>query len=76
MAHSANAVCFGLGPTGDDHLIINRVTGEINRMEDDGVNYLQTLLVVPPDKINMVQQKIEESCGNTAEAQGFPGPGR
>jgi hypothetical protein len=45
-------------------------------MEDDGANYLQTLLIVPPDKINMVQQKIEESCDNTAEAQGFPGPGR
>ena len=76
MVHSANAVCFGLGPTGDDHLIINRVTGEVNRMEDDGINYLQRLLIVPQDQIAMVQQKIKESYGGTSDAQDFPGLGR
>ncbi len=56
--HSAHAVCFGLGPNGEDHLIINRLTGEINRMEDDGVNYLQTLLIVPPDQVEAVQHHL------------------
>jgi hypothetical protein len=34
-------VCFGLGD-GNDHLIINKVSGEVNRMRDDGINYLRT----------------------------------
>ena len=75
MVNAKNAVCFGLGPTGEDHLIVNRVTGEVNRMEDDGINYLQRLLIVPPDQINAVQEKLAEMAGIT-EAQDFPGPGR
>lgn len=59
-----------------DHFIINRITGEVNRMEDDGVNYLQRLLVVPQDQIAMVQQKIEESYSDPSNDQDFPGPGR
>ena len=92
MVESANAVCFGLGPEGQDHLIINRITGEVNRMEDDGINYLQRLLIIPPDQIASVQQKLaewheegfntyhQEYEGNDAQetwnAQDFPGPGR
>ncbi len=76
MVKSKNAVCFGLGPEGEDHIIVNRVTGEINRMEDDGINYLQRLLIVPQDQISMVMQKIDESQSGEPEAQDFPGPGR
>ena len=76
LVASRNAVCFGLGPTDSDHLIINKVTGEVNRMEDDGINYIQRLLIVPPDQIDAVQQKIDEHWNGQNESQGFPGQGR
>ena len=69
MVASKGAVCFGLGPEGDQHMVINRVTGEINLIEDDGYNYLQNLWVVPPDEIEQVQRDQEP-------AQPFTGPGR
>ena len=34
---SGHAVCFGLGPEGGEHVIVNRMTGEVNYM-DDGIN--------------------------------------
>ena len=40
------------------HLIINRHTGEVKAMEDDGVNYIQKLLIVPPDQVNSVQEVL------------------
>ena len=69
MVASKSAVCFGLGPEGDQHLIINRVTGEINTIEDDGYNYLQNLWVVPPDEIEQVQR-------DQGAVQPFAGPGQ
>ena len=51
LSASGHAVCFGLGPEGKDHVRINRLTGEINYMEDDGINYIQRLLVAPPDEV-------------------------
>lgn len=39
-------------------MIINKLTGEINRMRDDGTNYLQDLLVVPPDQLDKVIKKM------------------
>ena len=85
MVKSKSAVCFGLGPDGNDHFIINRVSGEVNRIEDDGINYIQRLLIIPPDQVNAVQQKIavmksaeEYQFGHHdgTDAQDFPGPGR
>ncbi len=54
---SKHAVCFGLGD-GSDHLIINKESGEINRMRDDGVNFLQDFLIVPPGKISQVMAEV------------------
>ena len=62
---------FGLGENGDEHLIVNRDTGEIIWLEDDGVNYIQSLLVIPPDKIDQVQSKMAEM----RESQPFGGQG-
>jgi hypothetical protein len=77
MVGSKHAVCFGLGPGGEDHLIINRVTGEINRMIDDGINYLQKLYIIPPDQINAVQQRLEEmGQGGSVHSEDFHRPGR
>ncbi len=40
--------------------MINKVSGEINRLRDDGVNYLQDLLIVPPDKLEQVVKEMNE----------------
>ena len=69
MVAGKSAVCFGLGPEGDQHLIINRLTGEVNAMEDDGINYIQRLWVVPENEIGKVQTAL-------AISQDFPGQGR
>ena len=69
MVAGQSAVCFGLGPDGDQHMIINRLTGEINMIEDDGVNYIQELWIVPPDQVGTVQ-------ANIVGAQDFTGQGR
>ncbi len=61
MLASQHAVCFGLGPEGKDHLIINKVSGEINHMIDDGTNCLQKLFIVPPEQIDAIQEKINET---------------
>ena len=55
---SKHCVLFGLGPNEEDHLIINKITGEINVMRDDGVNYIHDLIVVPPGEVERVQQTI------------------
>jgi hypothetical protein len=47
-----------LGEDEDEHLIINKITGEVNRLRDDGINYLHDMLVVPPEQVEAVQQAI------------------
>ncbi len=69
---SKHAVCFGLGD-GNDHLIINNESGEINRMRDDGVNFLQDFLIVPPEKIAEVMAELNEA-NEAASSFGRPGP--
>ena len=69
MVAGKSAVCFGLGPDGDQHMIINRLTGEVNMIEDDGLNYIQNLWVVPPDRVGPIQSAMNDS-------QHFAGPGQ
>ena len=57
LVGSGHAVCFGLGD-GSEHVIINKITGETNCMRDDGVNYLQDLLIVPPEDIERVAAEL------------------
>jgi hypothetical protein len=40
---------------GPDSFMFNKHTGEMNKIEDDGFNYIQELWVIPPDELNMVQ---------------------
>ncbi len=58
MVKSGHAICFGLGPTGDDHVIIKNLTCEINYMKGGGTNYLQRLLIVPPGQVDAIQEAI------------------
>ncbi len=73
---SGHAVCFGLGPQGTDHSIINRTSGEINRLEDDGINYLQRLWVIPPDQLAAVQERIQQQECPNPNPEGFGRRGR
>ena len=57
LVGSGHAVCFGLGD-GSEHVIINKLTGETNCLRDDGVNYLQDLLIVPPEDIERVAAEL------------------
>ena len=81
LVTSDHAVCFGLGD-GTDHVIINKVTGEVNYMRDDGINYLQDLLIVPPDLVEQVAAQLgavavhpndEPSDGGMSQPFGRPG---
>ena len=78
MVASGHAVCFGLGEQGDQHVIINKHSGEVNHMLDDGVNYLQRLMVIPQNQINAVQGKLSEMHQQWAadHEQSFARPGR
>ena len=58
---SKHCVLFGLGPSEEFHMIINKISGEVNMMRDDGVNYLHDMLIVPPDEINDVHQALQSS---------------
>ena len=71
LVRNRHAVMFGMGENGDEHVIVNKDTGEINFLEDDGINYVQSLLVIPPDKLEQVQGKMAE----IRSAQPFGGPG-
>ena len=57
-----------LGPD-DRQMIISRIRSEVKEIEDDGVNYIQTLWIVPPDEVASVQSKLDEG-------QPFPERGR
>ena len=52
-----HAVCFGFGD-GSEHVIVNKETGETNRMRDDGVNYFQDLLIVSLEDIERVAAEL------------------
>ena len=54
-------------------MIVNRYAGEVNQMEDAGINYIQRLLIVPPDQIEAFQRAI--NAVNEMRRQGFVGQG-
>ncbi len=58
LLKSKHCVLFGLGENEEEHMIINKLTGEINRLRDDGVNYIHDMLVVPPEEVDNVRQRI------------------
>ena len=52
-------------------MIINRHVGEVICWEDDGINYIQRLLIVPPDQVDAVQGAID--AVNEMRGQAFVG---
>lgn len=59
---SKHCVLFGLGENEDEHLIINKVSGEVNRLRDDGTNYLHDMLVVPPEEVDQVHAALNSAA--------------
>ena len=57
LVKSNHAVCFGLG-NGDEHFITNKITGEINTIRDDAINYLQDLIIIPPGQLDQVATEL------------------
>ena len=47
LVRSGHAVIFGDGEDGNSHYILNKMTGEVNMVKDDGVNYLMGMYVIP-----------------------------
>ena len=75
--HSKHAVCFGLGPDGEDHLVINRETGEVNHLIDDGINYLQELHIIPANQVCALQAVLaQQGQPSPEDPQDFVGQGR
>ena len=73
LVKAKHAVCFGLGEEDDQHVIINKLTGEVSHMVDDGINYLQRLMVVPPDHINALQWRMQQYEEPPDQSFGRPG---
>ena len=68
LVSTQHAVVFGMGENGDEHYIVNKVSGEINILRDDGTNYLHDMIIVPPDDVGKVYNSIN------ADGQPFGGP--
>ena len=47
LVKTGHRVVFGGGEAGNDHYIENVMTGEVNMVEDDGMNYLMTYYIAP-----------------------------
>ena len=48
LVKAGHLVVFGDGDDGSQHYILNKATGEVNNVANDGINYLMRLHVVPP----------------------------
>ena len=48
LVKTGHLVVFGDGADGNEHYILNRESGEVNAVRDDGLNYLMRLYVIPP----------------------------
>ena len=49
LVKTGHKVVFGDGPDGTAHYIEHNATGEVNWVEDDGVNYLMTYFIAPKE---------------------------
>ena len=56
LVKSQHSVCFWLGD-GSNHSIIDKATGEIHRMRDDGV---LDLIIVPPEHMKQVAAELAQ----------------
>ena len=57
---TGHCVVFGGGKNGDEHFIVNRFTGEINEVKDDGTNYLMGMYVIPKAEMDFLRPAAKE----------------
>ena len=50
LTKTGHMVVFGDGPEGELHYVVNKLTGEMNAIRDDGINYLMGLYIMPPEE--------------------------
>ena len=58
LVRPGHIVVFGDGENGEDHYIVNRHTGEVDTVRDDGSNYLMRLYVVPPASRQLFAEQV------------------
>ena len=56
LIKSGHLVVFGDGDDGTESYVVNKFTGEVNMLIDDGVNYLMGMYVVPPEESGFTRQ--------------------
>ena len=44
---------------GQDSFMVNKVSGEVNWIDDDGSNFTMTMWIVPPDEVNAVAEQLD-----------------
>ena len=78
LCKTGHSVLFGVGPSGEDHIIVNRLTGETNAIYDNGVNFVQKLIIVPPSQVDALMMLAQCGFGDAIRemTQGFTGRGR
>ena len=47
LVKAGHLVVFGDGEDGCNHYVLNKFSGEVNRVNDDGINYLMKLHIAP-----------------------------
>ena len=44
---------------GQNSFMVNKASGEVNWIEDDGSNFTMTMWIVPPDEVNAVAEQLD-----------------
>ena len=44
---------------GQNSFMVNKMSGEVNAINDDGSNFTMTMWIVPPDEINAVAELLD-----------------
>ena len=47
LVRAGHMVVFGAGESGNENYVVNKITGEYSSVEDDGLNYLMSMYIVP-----------------------------
>ena len=64
LVKAGHLVVFGDGEDGCQHYILNKITGEVNNVADDGINYLMRMHVVPP-AMSLLEGRLQHLDGRS-----------
>ena len=60
LVRTGHKVVFGDGPDGMAHYIEHQVTGEVNWVQDDGLNYLMTYAIAPKEAAGFTRPALPQ----------------